>query len=193
MIILGLTGGIAMGKTTVADFFRARGIPVHNADEAVHRLYNGEGAAALAAHFPSAIENSRVNRTRLKLLLKTPQDWEKLEAAIHPLVHKDRDSFMSEARQKGARLVLLDIPLLYETGLDRQCDAVIVVSAPLEQQKARALQRPGITPEKFEQILLRQMPDAKKRTRAHYTISTGGTLAATARQVDAIIRLYAGR
>lgn len=193
MIILGLTGSLAMGKSTVADLFRARGIPVHNADEAVHRLYENEAVEAVEAVFPQAVVNGKVDRARLRPLLALKEDWEKLENIIHPFVHKDREEFLAEARAVGARLVVLDIPLLFETGFEKHCDAVAVVSAPYEAQKARAIAREGMSEEKFKSILARQMPDAEKRARAHFVISTDGTLIATERQVDAIIRLYAGR
>jgi dephospho-CoA kinase len=193
MIILGLTGSLAMGKSTVAELFRARGIPVHNADEAVHRLYEKEAVEAVGGVFPQAIANGKVDRAKLRALLASKEDWEKLENAIHPFVHQDREKFLAQARAAGARLVVLDIPLLFETGLDKDCNAVAVVSAPYEMQKTRAIARLGMSEEKFESILSRQMPDAEKRARAHFMISTDGTVLATARQVDAIIRLYAGR
>ena len=193
MIILGLTGGVAMGKSTVAKLFRAHGIPVHNADEAVHRLYEGDAVAAVQAVFPQAISSGKVDRDKLRALLTSPEHWKKLESVIHPFVHQDREDFLAKARASGARLVVLDIPLLFETKLEAACDAVAVVSAPAHVQKARALARPGMSEEKFNSILARQMPDVEKRARAHYIIETGGSLQATGRQVDAIIKLYAGR
>jgi dephospho-CoA kinase len=193
MIILGLTGSLAMGKSTVAGLFRSRGVSVHNADEAVHRLYENEAVETVQAIFPAAIADNKVDRAKLKSLLKTKEDWKKLEEAIHPFVHQDRDRFLRDARATGARLIVLDIPLLFETGFEKHCDVVAVVSAPHDVQRARALAREGMNVEKFESLLARQMPDAEKRARAHFVISTDGTLIATARQVDAIIRLFAGR
>jgi dephospho-CoA kinase len=193
MIILGLTGGVAMGKSTVANLFRERGIPVHNADEAVHRLYENEAVEAVKAAFPQAIAGGKVDRLKLRSLLSSKEDWKKLESIIHPFVHKDRDEFLSLARAAGTPLVVLDIPLLFETGGEKYCDAVAVVSAPPQMQKARALTRSSMSEEKFESILARQMPDAEKKARAHFVISTGESFDTTARQVDAIIRLFAGR
>ncbi len=193
MIILGLTGSLAAGKSTVAQLFRDRGIPVHAADEAVHRLYEGEAVDAVQAAFPQAVNAGRIDREKLKNLLVSQQDWQKLEAIVHPLVHRDREAFLAKAREDGARLVLFDIPLLFETGNEKLCDAVIVVSAPYEVQKARALDRKTMSLETFEALLARQMNDAEKRRRAHFVILTDEPLDRTARQVDAMIRLYAGR
>lgn len=193
MIILGLTGSVAMGKTNVAKAFRQRNIPVHDADAAVHRLYEGPAVPAIAAIFPDAIVNGRVDRAKLGALLTSKEDWQKLEAVIHPLVHEERKKFLEAAREAGAHLVVVDIPLLFETGGDKQCHAVAVVSAPFEMQKQRAMKRPGMTEEKFKALLAQQTPDTEKRRRAHFIIDTSGPKPATARQVDAIIRAYAGR
>jgi dephospho-CoA kinase len=193
MIILGLTGSLAMGKSTVAALFRKKGIPVQSADEAVHELYKGEAVEVLKPVFPAAIMDGKVDHARLSKLLTSKEEWKKLESIVHPLVYKKREEFLKKMRGYGAHLIVLDIPLLFETGLQNTCDAVIVVSAAHEVQKARALSRPGMSLEKLESILSRQMPDAEKKMRAHFVINTESSIGATERQVDAIIRLYAGR
>jgi dephospho-CoA kinase len=193
MFVLGLTGSIGMGKSTAAAMFRAEGIAVHDADAVVHALYRGEAAPVIEAAFPGTTRDGVVDRGLLgALVLDDPAALARLEAIMHPLVAASRDAFLTEAEKKGARLVVLDVPLLFETGGDRRVDAVVLVTAPEAVQKERVSQRPGMTPERLAVILARQWPDAEKRARAHFIIDTGGEFAATARQVRAILRALAG-
>jgi dephospho-CoA kinase len=193
MFVLGLTGSIGMGKSTVAAMFRAEGIPVHDADAVVHTLYRGEAAPVIEAAFPGTTRDGRVDRALLgALVLHDPVALARLETLVHPLVAASRDAFLTEAEKKGARLVVLDVPLLFETGGDRRVDAVVLVTAPEAVQKERVSRRPGMTPERLAVILARQRPDVEKRARAHFIVDTGGELAATARQVRAILRALAG-
>ncbi|MGH6935480.1 MAG: dephospho-CoA kinase [Methylocella sp.] len=182
-----------MGKSTVAAMFRAEGVPVHDADAVVHTLYRGEAAPLIEAAFPGTTRDGEVDRGLLgALVLDDPAALTRLEAMIHPLVAASRDAFLTEAEKKGARLVVLDVPLLFETGGDRRVDAVVLVTAPETVQKERVSRRPGMTPERLAVILARQRPDAEKRARAHFIIDTSGEYAATARQVRAILRALAG-
>ncbi len=193
MFVLGLTGSIGMGKSTAAAMFRAEGIAVHDADAVVHELYRGEAAPAIEAAFPGTTRDGVVDRARLGArVLDDPAALARLEAIMHPMVAASRDAFLIEAEKKGARLAVLDVPLLFETGGDRKVDAVVLVTAPEAVQKERVSRRPGMTPERLAAILTRQQPDAEKRARAHFIIDTGGELAATARQVRAILRALAG-
>ncbi|XDZ65614.1 dephospho-CoA kinase [Alphaproteobacteria bacterium LSUCC0684] len=176
MIILGLTGSIAMGKSTVADLFREEGVAVHDADQAVHRLMAPDGKAAplVLKAFPSAVSSDGgVDRQALgKLVFAEPARRKVLEQILHPLVRQDRDRFCDENRKAGASLVVLDIPLLYETGGEKDCDAVVVVSATSWQQKIRALARPGMTEDRLASILEIQTDDATKRSKADYVVPT---------------------
>jgi dephospho-CoA kinase len=193
MFVLGLTGSIGMGKSTAAAMFRAEGIPVHDADAAVHALYRGAAAPAIEAAFPGTTHDGVVDRALLgALVLDDPAALARLEAIMHPLVAASRDAFLTEAEKKGARLAVLDVPLLFETGGDRRVDAVVLVTAPEAVQKERVSRRPGMTLERLAVILARQVPDVEKRARAHFIIDTGGEFAATARQVRAILRALAG-
>lgn len=179
--LLGLTGGIGMGKTTTAAMFAAHGVPVWDADAAVHRLYAPGGAAVpgVGALFPSAVTAAGIDRKLLsQLLAAAPRRLAELEAVVHPLVADDRAAFV--AAHADAPVVLLDIPLLFETGAEAQMDGVAVVSAPAEVQRARVLSRPGMTPETLDLILSRQMPDADKRARATWIIPTDSLQAAQA-------------
>lgn len=171
--ILGLTGSIGMGKSTVAAMFRAAGVPVWDADAAVHRLYapGGAGVAAIAAIRPQAVIEGAVSRPALKAwIAEDAGALARIEAAIHPLVAQDRLDFLDRARAEGAALVVLDIPLLFEGGAERAMDAVAVVTAPAELQRARVLARPGMTEAELARFLAKQMPDAEKRARADYII-----------------------
>ena len=193
MFVLGLTGSIGMGKSTAAAMFRAEGIAVHDADAAVHALYRGEAAPLIEAAFPGTTRDGVVDRALLGArVLDDPAALARLEAIMHPLVAASRDAFLTEAEKNGARLVVLDVPLLFETGGDRRVDAVVLVTAPEAVQKERVSQRPGMTPERLAVILARQRPDSEKRARAHFIIDTGSEFAATARQVRAILRALAG-
>lgn len=170
---LGLTGSIGMGKSTAAQMFIARGYPLWDADAAVHRLYAPGGAAVapVSAAFPTALLDGGIDRAALKAMLAAdPGALARLEAIVHPLVAADRAAFIERARQNGARIVVLDIPLLFETGAETQMDGVAVVSTDAATQRARVLARPGMTEDAFEMILSRQMPDAEKRARADWII-----------------------
>jgi len=193
MFILGLTGSIGMGKTTTGGFFAARGVPVHDADAVVHVLYSGAAVAPVEAAFPGVTVDGRIDRSRLGArVLGDAAAMARLEAIVHPLVQAAEDSFLQRARKAGAPLVVLDIPLLFETGAEQRCDAVVVVTAPADVQRRRVLARPGMTPERFEAILARQLPDSEKRRRAHVLIETHRELAAAALQVDELLRALAG-
>jgi dephospho-CoA kinase len=186
--ILGLTGSIGMGKSTTAAMFRARGIPVHDSDEAVHRLYRGAAAPLVEEAFPGTTTDGAVDRAKLGAqVIGHPERMARLEKIIHPLVRADRDALLEEARRSGAALMVLDIPLLYETGAEKDCDAVLVVTASPEIQRERVLARPGMTPERFAMIHVKQLPDAEKRRRADFIVDTGRGLAEAEAQIDAII------
>jgi len=192
MLIIGLTGSIGMGKTTAATALRRLGLPVHDADAAVHRLMARGGAAvvAVAAAFPGVESAGRIDRGRLGArVLDDDRAMKRLEAILHPLVRAEARAFLAKQARQRRALVVLDIPLLYETGGDRLCDLVIVVSAPGFVQRARVLRRPGMTAAKFAAILARQLPDAEKRRRADFVVQTGLNKAHTLRQLAAIVRL----
>jgi dephospho-CoA kinase len=188
MFILGLTGSIGMGKSTTAALFAAEGVPVHDADKAVHRLYEGEAAPLIEAAFPGSTRNGRVDRQRLgQLVLGDEIALKKLEHIVHPLVQKEEAAFKAKARAGGAQVVVLDIPLLFETGGEGRCDAVAVVSAPADMQRLRAFERPGMTEEKFAAILANQMPDSEKRARADFVVDTGKGVEHAREQVRRIL------
>jgi dephospho-CoA kinase len=195
MIVLGLTGSIGMGKSTTAAMFAEAGVPVWDADAAVHRLYgpSAAGSAALARLVPDAVGAAGTDRAKLRAaILADPGLLAQVEAAIHPLVAADRAAFLARARAEGHRLVLCDIPLLYETGADRWLDRVAVVTAPAEVQRARVLSRPGMTEEALAAILAKQLPDAEKRARADFVIDTGQGLEPVGGQVARIIAELTG-
>ncbi|HEX8261424.1 MAG TPA: dephospho-CoA kinase [Allosphingosinicella sp.] len=188
MITLGLTGSIGMGKSTVARMFADEGVPVFDADAAVHRLQGRDGALveAIEAHFPGTTGTEGVIRGALaERVLGEPEALRRLEALVHPAVAAERQAFL--AANRGSPLVVLDIPLLFEAGGADQVDRIAVVSAPAEVQRQRVLSRPGMTPEKFERILERQLPDSEKRARADFVIPTGGSLEETRRAVRRIL------
>lgn len=193
MWILGLTGSIGMGKSATARMFRALGVPVHDADAAVHALYRGAAVAPVEAAFPGVARDGAIDRAALGArVLGDPEAMARLEAIVHPLVHAEEQAFLARARASGARLVVLDIPLLFETGGVGRTHAVAVVSAPKDVQRARVLARQGMTEDKFETILAKQMPDAEKRRRAHFVIDTGRGFAAAEHQVEGIVRALSG-
>jgi dephospho-CoA kinase len=176
MIILGLTGSVGMGKSTAAREFRRMRIPVHDADKAVHRLLGrgGKAVAAVAAAFPGVEKGGAIDRAALgRLVFSDPAALKQLEAILHPLVRQAERAFLARARRRRRKLVVLDIPLLYETGGEARCDKVLVVSAPRRVQLARVMARPGMTPERLAGVEARQMPDAEKRRRADIVIETG--------------------
>ena len=191
MFILGLTGSLGMGKSTTARFFAEEGVPVHDADASVHRLYEGEAVPLIEAAFPGTTAGGKVDRDKLgKRVLGDAAALKKLEAIVHPLVHAAEERFLAEAGRKGATVAVLDIPLLFETGGDQRCDAVVVVSAPADMQRARAFERPGTTEQKFAAILAKQMPDADKRARADFVVDTSyGFDAARAQVRDILARV----
>lgn len=193
MRVLGLTGSIGMGKSTTAGLFAHHGVPVFDADAAVHALYAGEAVEPIGASFPGSVVDGRVDRALLSARILEREDaLARLEAIVHPLVRKAQARFVGSARTKGARTCLLDIPLLFETGRESEFDAVLVASAPQEVQRARVLARPGMTEEKLDAILARQMPDAEKRRRAHAVIRTDSGIESAGRQVEALMRAFAG-
>lgn len=173
MFILGLTGSIGMGKSATAKMFADEGVPVQDADAVVHALYEGEATPLIEAAFPGTTANGKVDRAKLGTqVIGHPEAIKRLEQIVHPLVAQQRDRFLAESKQTGADVAVLDIPLLYETGGDKRCDAVVVVSAPAEVQRERVLGRPGMTEERFLAILAKQMPDAEKRRRADFIVDT---------------------
>ena len=192
--VLGLTGSIGMGKSATAAMFKARGVPVHDADAAVHALYGPGGAAAEAVgrEFPGVLgPEGGIDRVALRdAVLGRPERLARLEALVHPLVRASSEEFL--AAHAGAPLVVLDIPLLYETGGQGRCDAVAVVSAPADVQRARVLARPGMTEAAFAAILAKQMPDAEKRARADYVIDTGRGFPTAEAEVARIISSVTG-
>lgn len=190
MIVLGLTGSIGMGKSTTTAMFADEGALIWNADEAVHRLYARGGAAVapVGDAFPGVVVDGAVDRARLaEALGPDDQAFRTLEAIVHPLVLKDRLDDLAEAERRGVKLAVLDIPLLFETGGDAAVDAVVVVTAPAGVQATRVLARPGMTRERFEAILARQIPDAEKRRRADFVIDTGEGLDAARARVREIV------
>jgi dephospho-CoA kinase len=193
MFILGLTGSLGMGKSTTARFFIEEGVPVHDADAVVHRLYEGEAVAAIEAAFPgTTTADGKVDRNKLATrVLGDHAALKRLEAIVHPLVHDAERRLLAEADARGEKVAVLDIPLLFETGGDARVDAVVVVSAPLEVQHSRVLQRPGMTMEKLEAILAKQMPDAEKRQRADFIVDTSQGLDPARAQVRAILAAIA--
>ena len=188
MFIIGLTGSVGMGKSTTARLFAEQGVPVHDADAVVHRLYEGEATAAIEAAFPGATARGRVDRSRLAaLVLDDPSALKRLEAIVHPLVQAAEQELLAQAQARGEKVAVLDIPLLFETGGDRRVDAVVVASAPAEMQQARVLARPGMTWEKLEAILRKQMPDVEKRRRADFVVDTSHGIDDARAQVRAIL------
>ena len=188
VVILGLTGSIGMGKSTTAAMFRDAGVPVFDADAAVHALYRGDAVEPVEAAFPGVTRDGAVDRDLLRQrVLDDAAVLRRLEAIVHPLVQAERAAFLDAARRAGAPLAVLDIPLLYETGADATVDAVAVVTAPEDVQKARVLGRPGMTEARFSAILAQQVPDADKRARARFVIDTGAGLAAARAQVRAVM------
>jgi dephospho-CoA kinase len=188
MLLLGLTGSIGMGKSTVAARLRALGIGVCDADAEVHKLYDGPAADAIEAAFPGTTTDGKVDRQKLaELLLADPGGFKRLEVIVHPLVFAAERAFLQAEAARGAALAVLEVPLLYETGGERRVDCVLVCSAPADAQRARVMQRAGMTPQKLEQILARQLSDAQKRARADFVVDTGGTFKESEAQVDKIV------
>ncbi|CCV10399.1 dephospho-CoA kinase [Mesorhizobium sp. STM 4661] len=193
MIVLGLTGSIGMGKSTTARMFAEAGVPVHDSDETVHRLYAGKAAPLVEAAFPGTTVSGSVDRTKLgEHVLGDAAALKRLEAIVHPLVRADADAFLAGNRAAGAPLVVLDIPLLFETAGRGRVDKVVVVTAPADIQRARVLARPGMSEAKLAAILAKQVPDAEKRRQADFIIDTGLGFDAARAAVAAIIAELTG-
>ena len=191
MKIIGLTGSIGMGKSTTAAMFREAGIPVYDADAAVHAAYAVGGVAVgpVGEAFPGTVREGQVDREALRQkVLGNPEAMARLNSIVHPLIGKSRADAFEAATASGADMIILDVPLIYETGGDRNMDAVIVVSAPAEMQRERVLAREGMSPERLDAILAQQVPDAEKRKRADYVIDTGKGLEAARAQVTQVIK-----
>jgi dephospho-CoA kinase len=193
MIVVGLTGSIGMGKSTVANLFARRGAAVYDADATVRALYAGAAVPLIEAAFPGTTADGAVDRARLSERVRADRAaWTRLEAIVHPLVRAEETAFRRAAARSGAGIAVLDIPLLLETDRAASVDVVVVVSAPAAIQRARVLARPGMTATQFEAILNHQLPDADKRRRAHFVVDTGGSLATTDAEVDGIVRCLSG-
>lgn len=189
MVVIGLTGSLGMGKSTTARFFAEAGVPVYDADLAVHRLYAGKAAPMVEAEFPGVTNADGVDRNELaKRVLDDPEALRRLERIIHPLVRCEELKFLGEAERAAAPVAVLDIPLLFETGADRRVDAVVVATASAEMQRVRVFERVGMTEEKFQALLAKQMPDADKRRRAHFVVDTSQGFDSARQQVHAILQ-----
>jgi dephospho-CoA kinase len=193
MFILGLTGSVGMGKSTTLRFFaEEEGVPVYDADAEVHRLYEGAAVPAIEAAFPGTTSGGKVDRTKLAArVLGDAAALRRLEAIVHPMVHDVERRLLEDAEAAGHKVAVLDIPLLFETGSDQRVDAVVVVTAPPDVQRARVMARPGMTEEKFAAILAKQMPDAEKRRRADFVVDSSQGLDAARAQVRAILESVA--
>lgn len=188
MIIVGLTGSIGMGKSTTAGLFADEGVPVNDADKVVHELYRHEAVKPISEVFPDVVVDDIVDRQLLsRNLAKNPANFKILEGIVHPLVRAREQTFLDLQRKLETPIVVLDIPLLFETGGEERMDKIVVVSCAAEIQRQRVLSRPGMTPDKFETILSRQMPDAEKRARADYVINTGHGIDSARAQVKSIL------
>src|SRR3990172_7980752 len=194
MLVIGLTGSIGMGKSAAAAHFRARGVPVCDADAEVHRLYEGEAVPAIAKAFPGAVREGKVDRALLaQEVAGSPQKLKQLESIVHPMVVTAEIDFLREQERQGAKFAVLEIPLLFETDARSRVDVPVVVSAPEEVQRARVLARPGMSRAKLEALLKRQLSDAKNRARADYVVDTGTSLADMQDQIDKILDPLQGR
>jgi len=189
MLIVGLTGSIGMGKSTAAAFLRLRGVPVFDADAEVHRLYaSGKAVERIERAFPGTTTQAGVDRTLLSAaIISHPERLRELEAIVHPMVRESERSFLRAEARRGTPIAVLEIPLLYETNANKLVDVVIVLSAPAEIQRERLLNRPGMTKEKLEGLLARQMPDAEKRARADFIVDTGSGTEASEAHLDQIL------
>ena len=196
MRIIGLTGSIGMGKSTTAAMFREAGVPVYDADAAVHELYKAGGAAVgpVEAAFPGVVRDGAVDRELLRQrVLGDPEALKKLNAVVHPIVAADRIGFFERKGEAGADIVIMDVPWIYETGGEKNLEAVIVVTAPADVQRQRVLARPGMTAERLDAILAQQVPDAEKRARADYVVDTSQGLEAARAQVKEILKSLRAR
>ena len=194
MLVIGLTGGIGMGKSAAAERFASHGIPVFNADLYVHQLYEGAAVPAIEAGFPGATRDEKVDRKLLsEKIAGSPERLRQLEAIVHPLVVAAEIEFLFEQEQKGAKLAVLEIPLLFETGAEKRVDVTVVLSAPEAVQRARVLARPGMTVDKLEHLLARQLPDAERRALADYVVDSGLPLAGMHAELDRLLESLRGR
>jgi dephospho-CoA kinase len=190
--VLCLTGSLGMGKSTAAKFFVEEGVPVHDSDAVVHALYEGEAVALVEAAFPGSTTAGKIDRTKLApMVVNNPATLAQLEAIVHPLVAAAREKFLAAAEARGDRIVVLDIPLLFETGGDCGCDAIVVVSAPGDVQRRRAFERPGMTDEKFSALVAKQMPDEEKRRRADFVVDSSQSFDHARGQIRDILQAVA--
>lgn len=190
MIVIGLTGSIGMGKTTTAGMFKDEGIPVNDSDAVVHDLYKTDAVEPVGKSFPGSIRDGVVDRAELaRQLSLDPEGFKRLEAIVHPLVRERERQFLETQQSRGMDLVLLDIPLFFETGAEKRVDVIVVATCDPQIQRQRVLARPGMTEEKFRLILDRQLPDSKKRERADFLVDTGGGLSQARQRVQQIIAL----
>jgi dephospho-CoA kinase len=188
MLVIGLTGGIGMGKSAAADRFAQRGIPVLDADAEVHRLYDGPAVEMIEAAFPDTTRESKVDRTLLsQAVAGSPERLKQLEEIVHPMVVEAEIDFLIEQEKSGARLAVLEIPLLFETGADARVDVTVAVSAPPELQRQRVMARHGMTADKLEHLLARQMPDAERVAKADYVVDSGLSLQDMHDEIDKLI------
>jgi dephospho-CoA kinase len=188
MLIVGLTGSIGMGKSTTAQMFRDEGVAVYDSDAAVHEIYRSSGSQLIERAFPGSTRDGVVDRAKLAaMILGRPEEIARLEAIVHPLVQEMRRPFVEAEEKRGANLVVFDIPLLYETGAEKDVDKVVVVTASAELQRERVMARPGMTDEKFRAILARQLPDSEKRKRADFVVHTDRGMEAAREEVRAIV------
>jgi dephospho-CoA kinase len=194
MLVIGLTGSIGMGKSTAAKHFAKRGIAVFDADAEVHRLYEGEAVSAIAVSFPNVVAGGRVDRNLLaQELAVSPGKLKELEAIVHPMVVKAELDFLREQDARGAKLAVLEIPLLFETGAEKRVDVSVVVSAPEEAQRARLQARPGMTAEKLDHLFKRQLSDREKRARADYVVDSGVSIADMEAEIDRLLDSLKGK
>ncbi|AVH40058.1 dephospho-CoA kinase [Agrobacterium tumefaciens] len=194
MIVIGLTGSIGMGKTTTAKLFAGEGVPVLDSDEVVHGLYRAEAVPLIEAAFPGTTVSGAVDRQKLgEILRQNPANFSRLEEIVHPLVRATQEAFLAQTRKEDRQFAVLDIPLLFETGAEGRVDKVVVVSCAPEIQRERVLSRPGMTEEKFEMVLARQMPDAEKRRRADFIVDSGNGVEAARDQVRQILQKLAAQ
>ncbi len=190
--MLCLTGSLGMGKSTTAKFFAEEGVAVHDSDATVHALYEGEATPLIEAAFPGSTNGGKVDRNKLAaMVLNDKAALARLEAIVHPMVTASREKFLAQAQARGAKIVVFDVPLLFETKAERGCDAVVVVSAPPEIQRNRALERPGMTDDKLTAILAKQMPDTEKRGRADFVVDSSQSFDHTRAQIRDILRKVA--
>jgi dephospho-CoA kinase len=194
MLVIGLTGGIGMGKSAAAERFASHGIPVFNADLCVHQLYEGEAVAAIEAAYPGVARGGKIDRKLLsEKIAGSPQRLRQLEAIVHPMVVAAEIDFLIEQEDKGEKLAVLEIPLLFETGAEKRIDVTVVLSAPAELQRERVLARPGMSVDKLEHLLARQLPDAERRARADYVVDSGESLEDMHRALDKLIESLQNR